>query len=264
MFHVMLCPSKSISVDEAKALMQTGAWVAEKKHDGVRAYITNGKLYDRRNQEITKQFPEFTELSRFDKDVVIDGEIVAASGVFEDISGRMHLRDAFKIRMSAKMYPAIFIAFDVTYAGDTRTQKERNEALELVALLAKHLYWFQKKHVFTDFDQAWQMAEDNNWEGLVLKRLSGKYQLGVRSPDCRKLKRWKEETVEFTDYEVNPRGITLSNAKGQRVALNGKQAQEIVKLIKEKGVVVVEVQYLPQASGVWRMPSFRKIIGEKE
>ena len=116
--------------------------------------------------------------------------------------------------------------------------------------------------VYTDVEYAWSLVEENGWEGLVIKRVSSPYQEGVRSPDWRKIKAWKEEIVEFTKYEIQPRGITIEDYAGRRVVVNGAQAEELIAEFKKNGKIKAEIQYLPQKSNIWRFPSFRRMVEE--
>ena len=142
----------------------------ERKLDGVRAYIEDGQLYDRRGKEITKQFPEFVGLSAIKG--TFDGEIVSQSGEFNDISGRVHLRDRFIISLSAKKSPAIFVVFDAVMEG---TIEQRRSAIEKVKLWDS-FGWCHQVPTFLTFEEGWSKVQACGWEGLVLKRFGSTYQ----------------------------------------------------------------------------------------
>jgi len=246
---VMLC--EKATVEYAETLEE--GWVAERKYDGVRAYIENGRLYDRREKDITEKFPEFVGLAELNV-FIIDGEIVSQSGEFNDISGRVHLKDKFFIQLSAKKSPAIFMAFDIVAAG--KQLWERKEVLSKLDVPA----WMQKAEG-GGFAELWEQVQQNGWEGVVLKRTAAQYQEGKRSADCLKIKAFVETTAVFTKLEQHNKGCRLETADGHSVNVNGAQASEVLRIFGKDGKVTCEVQYLPQNnSGAWRFPSFRKCI----
>ena len=252
----MLC--QKCTIEQARELVKTDVFVIQRKVDGVRAFIENGRLFDRRGKEITQQFPEFTGLSQIAQ--TIDGEIVAQSGDFNDISGRVHLRDKFRISLSSKKIPAIFMAFDMPEVNEQL--QARLDGLKLFAEQRGFgwlhvLEWFEGERL----DERWNTVQENAWEGLVMKRVSAKYQPGVRSNDWLKIKAFIETQAEFVKYEVHPKGVTIETVEGRRVVVNGAQSSDVVAEFKQNGKVIAEIQYLPQKdSDAWRFPSFRKLV----
>jgi ATP-dependent DNA ligase len=256
---VMLC--QPVTLEEARALCKTAMWRMERKYDGIRAYIEDGKLYDRRGKEISKRFPEFDVKSEALKGYVFDGEIVAESGIFEDVSGRVHLRDKFQIRLCAKMHPAVFVMFDALQVVHGVLDVNVPYALRAGPPgLGLKFSWMRFAEQYVDFEEVWKLVEENGWEGVVLKRVASFYQEGMRSPDWRKVKNFSEKIIEFTTYEIQPRGITMMTADGHRVVVNGGQANEVIEAFKKHGKVSAEIQYLPQKSGEMRFPSFRGLV----
>jgi ATP-dependent DNA ligase len=250
----MLCPSEAVPVEAALTRNWEG-WVFEKKYDGVRGYVENGRLFSRRGDDITLNFPEF-DLSQLPKDIIFDGEIVAANGSFDDISGRARLKDAFKIRLAQKMCPAKLMVFDVVIAG--KPLFERRKLLESVQLPSWAL--LAEQVLPSQLAARWEQVIATGEEGLIAKRLSSLYQQGVRSPDALKIKAFRETVAEFVKYEDHPKGVTLETADGKRVNVNGSQARDAKLRIQRDGRVRCEVQYMPQEkSNEWRIPSFRGV-----
>lgn len=253
----MLC--EKATLDEVRKL--DDQWVIEPKYDGVRAYIENGQLFDRRGKNITKQFPEFNPCKT---GKVFDGEIVAQSGVFEDVSGRMHLRDKLKIMLAAKKYPAKLILFDcVTEAALVERREHVVDFVERCKERGEGNIDIGEQFPMSRLELCWQDVLDNNREGVVCKHKAALYQEGKRSRYWLKVKAFVETTAIFTRYEVHPRGITIETREGNRVVVNGRQSESVKKAIDENGSVVCEIQYLPQASGEWRFPSFRGVKDER-
>jgi ATP-dependent DNA ligase len=253
--NVMLC--EKLSLEDAKKMDMSG-WVIERKLDGVRAYIENGRLYDRRNKDITKQFPEFVNLKKMTNQV-IDGEIVAASLIFNDVVGRMHMRDKFMIRLQSERSPAMFIAFDMVRPSMTLAdRKQLLMEFGLSSYCRETFPWLLMLFKEDSFADGWRRVEENEWEGLVIKRLDAFYQEGKRSPDCLKVKAFQEATATFVKMDIHPKGCRLETADGRSVNVNGAQAEEVIRIFREKGEVIGEVQYLPQSgSEAWRFPSWR-------
>jgi ATP-dependent DNA ligase len=103
MIKPMLCDVRVEPFNDPK-------WRWEKKHDGIRAIITisGGKIVSiqaRSGQEKLALFPDLD--IRAKADCILDGEIVALTGKFNDMQHRAN-RD-YGIAEAAKAYPALFM-----------------------------------------------------------------------------------------------------------------------------------------------------------
>jgi ATP-dependent DNA ligase len=259
-FSPMLC--EKIGVDEAEQLVASGGWIVEQKVDGVRGYVMGGKLFDRRNVDITARFPEFTGLSGIKE--TLDGEIVCASGEFGDVASRMHLRDKFLLGLAVKKNPARFVVFDVV---SDKILSERKADLLLLKESGVLPSWVMPVRSFggEKFAEMWREVEVNGWEGLVLKESDSKYEY-KRSSSWKKCKAFLEKTATFVKYEDHPRGITITTADGRRVVVNGALAPIVKHKIIKDGKVDCEIQYMPSAmsgSVAWRFPSFVRVAGDE-
>lgn len=248
----MLCVTgsvKDIERCEEELKRESGVgWWAEQKFDGVRATIQNGRIFDRRGKDITKRFPEFEGVEKIRG--FMDGEIIGQSGEFSEVAGRMHLKDVAKRKLLARLHPCRFVFWFYGIGGGDDFKWEWAEAM---GALPKWLYRAEKGSPKT----MWEQAEQEGWEGIILK-CKCDYVSGVRSEGWKKVKRWREVIHRFTKLESTPTGVVLEDAEGRRVNVNGAEAKQVVKLMKEKGFVDAEVQYLPQKdSDAWRFPSFR-------
>lgn len=253
----MLC--QPCTVEDARLQYDSTEWVVERKLDGVRAYIQGGRLYDRRGVDITKRFPEFSQIETIMD--VLDGEIVAQSGEFSDVSGRMHLRDEFKVKILSKKSPAIFVAFDIVVPGVRVTNRIAQLSTGYFPRGIPRFDWMNEVPRFSDFEDGWDKVNAGGWEGLILKQRDSVYQEGKRSADWLKVKAFAEATAVFVKLENHPRGVRLETADGRSVNVNGAQADEVKERFKKNGKVKCEVQYLPQNnSDAWRFPSFRGLV----
>lgn len=280
-FTPMLCKSATVeqvengefnSESEKEGLVDE-EWFAEEKFDGVRAYVVRKKLYNRRGKDITHLFPELQLfVSKVPKSVLLDGEIIAKSKVFEDMSGRMHMKDKLFINLSAKNNPCTFVIFDCSKVYGRSVDltqfytysKTSFAAQFLQDVLGEATRWGDELNVvFAERyspQEGLEKAKEEGWEGIVLKKSFSKYVCG-RSDDWRKVKLFEEVQHSFSSYESHPKGITIESDDGRRVVVNGSQAKEVKKEIDDNGVVVAEIQHLPQRnSNAWRFPSFRGIV----
>jgi len=247
----MLC-QKMLPNDAAKL---SNDWVIEPKFDGVRAVIRDGRLWCRRGNDITHKFPEFVGLDKMKQ--TYDGEVIAQSGEFNDVSGRVHMKDKFAIGLLAKKSPARFMAFDLPDAqGDNVSRRQ-------MLVQTKCPVWLEISEQFpiSEFYDLWQEILENTQEGVVVKRNDTMYVEGKRASGWRKVKAFLETTAVFTKYEVHPKGLTIETADGRRVVVNGGQASGVKAILDRDGKVTAEVQYLPQKdSDAWRFPSFRGVV----
>ncbi len=95
-------------------------FIFEIKYDGTRAiaYIPEGKMLNRRDNEIIGRYPEFASLkdSIRAKSAVLDGEVaVFKNGKpdFPSLQVREHASDPLKIGFVSKRFPATYVVFDI-------------------------------------------------------------------------------------------------------------------------------------------------------
>lgn len=236
--------------EQAKTLGEE--WVLENKYDGVRGYIEGGQLFDRRGANITHKFPEFTGLGTIKG--TIDGEIVARTGKFNDVSGRVHLKDAFVIKLAAQKAPAAFVAFDIV-TPDVLEVRRRT----LLQAAQTFPEWLTVTPQFpaSEFPQLWGAILKAGDEGLMAKKKGTLYE-HRRSSSWRKVKNFYECTAVFTKMDKHTHGVRLETSDGKSVNVNGVQAIEVERIFNALGEVSGEIQYMVQLeSDAWRFPSWR-------
>lgn len=258
----MLC--QPCPLEKARELLkEANGMIMEQKFDGVRGVINDGRLFDRRGKDITHLFPEFVGIEKVKE--ILDGEIIAKSGEFNDVSGRVHLKDKFTISLVSKKESAIFMAFDCIVDGSPLMDRKERLSKVVNGYAFPWLFASDWKDADKDrFEVAWQMVLQNFQEGIVLKRKASLYQFGKRSDDWLKVKGFQEVTAVFTKLEDHPKGCRLETADGRRsVNVNGFQAKEVKEIFLRDGKVTCEVQFLPQKdSDAWRFPSMRGLVRE--
>ena len=96
-------------------------WSHEVKWDGVRAIteVREGRLrmYSRNANDITVAWPELNRSPLGDRDLLVDGEVIALNdrGLpdFRVLQDRMHVRNAASAARLADRLPATYMVFDV-------------------------------------------------------------------------------------------------------------------------------------------------------
>ena len=189
---------------------EDGAWGYEFKWDGVRAVasVQGGvlALSSRKGTDITVRYPEVARLPEVlvGHEAVLDGEIVAMDDAgrpdFGALQNRMH-RTGPEVPAMAAADPVTFLVFDLlSWDGQSllsRPYAERRERLDGLGL-AGHRWvttpWF--RGTGDGVGAGVQAASlENGLEGVVAKRLAGPYRPGVRSPDWRKVKNFRTQSV---------------------------------------------------------------------
>jgi bifunctional non-homologous end joining protein LigD len=181
-------------------------WGYEFKWDGVRAVaaVHGGvlSLTSRKGTDITVRYPEVGRLptASAGHDAVVDGEIVAMDEQgrpdFGALQNRMHRTGPEVPRMAAAR-PVTFLVFDLlAWDGEDLTglpyaeRRDRLDALDLTAHRWVSTPWFRGGGA--DVHAA---SQENGLEGVVAKRLDSPYRPGVRSPDWRKIKNVRTQSV---------------------------------------------------------------------
>jgi len=200
---------KPMLLAKSDTLVLNDDWSLELKFDGIRAVLhtTDGevKIETRNEKDITVSFPEIVANAEgmFGEDVTLDGEIVGYNehGVqkLNFVQHRLGVKDPGKIRERQKLYPILYIVFDVLHAGgrdlDHKPLTARREVLARLIPDALNRIIMAQSFPIDRMDHLWAFITEQNMEGLVAKRKESKYYPGTRSPQWLKIKhhkmRWK-------------------------------------------------------------------------
>jgi bifunctional non-homologous end joining protein LigD len=186
------------------------AWGYEFKWDGVRAVaaVHGGvaSLSSRKGTDITVRYPEVVRspAGLAGHDVVVDGEIVAmdASGRpdFGALQNRMHRTGPEVPRMAAEK-PVTFLVFDLLSCDGENLSglpyAERRTRLDALGLTGQRWVttpWFRGTGDGVGA-RVHAASQENGLEGIVAKRLASTYRPGLRSPDWRKIKNIRTQSV---------------------------------------------------------------------
>jgi len=183
---------------------------AEEKYDGERIQAhkegDNVKLFSRRLNNVTKQFPDVVKKIKKHinvKNIILDGEIVAYN--FEDkkfypFQKLMQRKRKYKIKEYRRKIPVKYIVFDVLYVNNEsflrKSYPERRKKLENILESSKYIN-LAKRVVSSNLDIIdgfFQDCIDRNLEGIVCKSCANDsyYHAGAREWSWIK---WKKEYI---------------------------------------------------------------------
>ena len=180
-------------------------WTFEPKYDGIRvlAYATSDdvRLMTRNGKDKAAQFPEIVAslkklAAQTRRPLVLDGEIVALidgePARFQELQGRMHVKESQLIARRSSASPAALMLFDILMDGDevlirepwterrARLLKRVDKRVNTQLRLTESMEGDGKKMLET--------ARRQGWEGVIAKRVDSRYEPGNRSRAWLKLK----------------------------------------------------------------------------
>jgi DNA ligase D-like protein (predicted ligase) len=183
----------------------------EIKWDGTRAlgFVEGGAhtLRNRYGKDIAPLFPELDFLAELPSGLLLDGEIVVLKDGKVDFGlamSRVHARGNLRIESLARSTPATYVVFDLLYrAGESLLEqplRERRSQLEEAVGVAG-----RPELVFSDgIAGAGQAYYDKvcglGFEGVVAKRLDGRYEAGRRTGSWTKCKRIQHLACAIVGY----------------------------------------------------------------
>jgi bifunctional non-homologous end joining protein LigD len=175
-------------------------WAFEIKWDGVRAiaYCDGGqlRLQSRNLRDVTSRYPELRAMAAElgSREAVLDGEVVAfdqhGRPSFERLQSRMNLASESAVRRRMNDIPVTYLAFDLLYL-DGRSlvdepYTERRSRLRELALDGAS--WQTPGEHRGEGAKLLELSAARGLEGLVAKRLDGRYLVGRRSKAWLKVK----------------------------------------------------------------------------
>ncbi len=293
-------PMLAVKGDES--VLDSNKHIFEPKLDGTRCIAEIGKsvrLFNRRQKNITKRYPEIvSELKNFEN-VVLDGEIVCYNNGKPDfyrLQQREHIDNDFIIEIRAKLMPATYVVFDILeWNGKEMIKKplmKRKEILEEIWNNGKHLeliFYTEKGK------KLWESIKKIELEGVMAKEKNSFYYPGERREEWIKVKNVKSIDVVIVGYtslkrEISSLGMGLYD-DGNLIyvgkvgtGFDEKTMELLKKMLKEtskpcvknyedapanmiwvKPEVVAEIEYLEKTErNELRSPSFKRLRNDKE
>ncbi|MGZ3330709.1 MAG: non-homologous end-joining DNA ligase [Gemmatimonadaceae bacterium] len=188
-------------------------WTFEPKYDGIRvlAFTTASdvKLITRNGKDKAAQFPEVVTAlkklaSQTKRAFLLDGEIVALidgkPARFQELQGRMHVKEPRMIERLSTSTPAALVLFDILVDDDDALiakpwTERRARLVKLVGKRTAPHLWVTES-IEGDGKKMLERARRQGWEGIIAKRIDSTYEPGKRSRNWLKLKiEFREEFV---------------------------------------------------------------------
>jgi DNA ligase-1 len=213
-----------------------GKAASEYKYDGERIQVhKNGsdvRLFSRRLEDITSQYPDVCELVRKNvktERAIIEGECVALepdTGEFKPFQELMHRRRKHGVEEALAKYPVGLYAFDALYVDGrdltTAPYLDRRKTLEKIIDQSDRVKVAET--LVTDnvnkIEDFFEKAIEAGCEGLILKSVSDDsgYQAGARGWNWIKLKRsYQSKMVEPIDVVI----VGALRGRGKRAGSYG-------------------------------------------
>ncbi|GFO58885.1 ATP-dependent DNA ligase [Geomonas silvestris] len=196
-------PMLATLVDEP---FDNAGWIFEIKQDGYRAIaeIENGhvELYSRNNLSFNRNFTAIVRaLETLPGNLVLDGEVVAL-----DEQGRSNFQ-LLQNHLKTGQGPLCYFVFDLLYrdANDLRSLPLLARKEQLRGLLPDLPEVRFNDHIAETGKEFFELARQNNLEGIVAKRADSSYQIGRRSRDWLKIKIRHEQEAVICGF-TQPRG----------------------------------------------------------
>jgi len=183
-----------------------GEMAIEKKYDGARIQIQKQKdkvwLFTRREEEVTKQFPDLVELCKKclkADECIVEGELLGINEKnnsplpFQVLSQRIHRK--YDIEKMTKEIPIQMNLFDIVFLeGDVllkRPFKERRKILEKIVKIIPNKFQIAEQIITGNQKEAekfYKKALDDKQEGVMMKVLESSYVFGRHVGTMYKLK----------------------------------------------------------------------------
>ena len=215
---------KHMLIGENQEAFDSPDYIYELKLDGERciAYLDK-EVTELRNKRNMKMLTKVPELANIHKQVnircILDGElIVIKDGVpdFYEIQRRSLMSNSFKIQLASSKLPATFTAFDILYYKDHSVTDlplmERKKLLERV--IKENERFAISRYIEKRGIQFYQLAKQNDLEGIVAKRKDSKYYLDKKTKDWIKIKYLLDDDFVVCGYILKGGGV-ISIVLGQ-------------------------------------------------
>ncbi len=197
-------------------------YVFEIKWDGYRclAYLEAGNtaLMSRNLTDITPQFPDLADLHRRVRNypAVLDGEIIVLQDgrpSFAALQSRAKLTDKQRVSLAAQSLPAVYMAFDIIYSrGIPLMELPLYERLqELNAVVGPDRQVVVSDGVRGEGKAFFRACVEKGLEGMMAKRLDGRYLPGTRSALWKKIRATREADLVVCGYLEGKGGRRLGS-----------------------------------------------------
>jgi len=191
-------------------------YIYELKLDGIRciAYIEPKSvvLQNKRHKDVTDIYPELQEIKRcVKKRVILDGELVVLTGGkpnFYALQKRSLISDGFRIKLAINKTPVQFVAYDMLYFdGNDLTDKPLTERKDILSKKVAEGYGLSiSRYIEKNGKAFFELAKQEQLEGIVAKKKDGLYHIGKRTRDWVKIKVMQDEDLLVLGYQPDENG----------------------------------------------------------
>lgn len=226
---------KPMLIGEEGEAFDSNDYLYELKLDGERciAYLEPNST-DLRNKRNVKMLPKVPELSQIHKQIrcrcILDGELAIIHNGKPDfylIQRRSMMTDPLKIQVDSQLHPACFTAFDILYYEDHPVTElpltERKMLLQKV-ISTESAQFAVSRHIERNGVAFYQLAEQQELEGIVAKRKDSKYYFDKRTKDWIKCKYLKDSDYVICGYvpkSGSMASVVLGQYRGNKLQYKG-------------------------------------------
>jgi bifunctional non-homologous end joining protein LigD len=188
-------------------------WIYQIKWDGVRilSYFDGSsiKLYNRKKNERTFQFPELTNPTYCSaQSFILDGEVIALAAdgkpSFHEVMRRDGIRRLNRVPQAQKEVPISYMIFDLIYLnGDwihTCSLHERQRLLSEIIIPNEHI---QMVTSHPDGNALLEVVRQQNMEGIVGKDLNRPYAIDGKDDRWVKVKNYGDVIAVIGGFTLN-------------------------------------------------------------
>jgi len=218
--------------------------IVEEKYDGERVQVHKGKkikLYSRRLEDITLQFPDIVNAIRkaVKGNCVLDSEVmpVDAKGNLLPFQILMQRRRKYEIEEYIKKVPVALFVFDVLYVnGKSLIREKYSKRYAILKRIVKQTgqikLALQKTCKDSDcIEDLFNKTVEHGGEGIVIKNLHGPYDAGARGWNWVK---WKPEYVKGLRDTFDLVVVGAYHGKGRRAGTYGALLCAVYDTKKDK------------------------------
>lgn len=191
-------------------------YIFELKLDGIRciAYIEPKSvvLQNKRHKDVTDIYPELSDMKKcVKKRVILDGELVVlidGKPNFYALQKRSLMGDEFKIKLAANKNSVQFVAYDILYHdGKDLTDKPLIERKEILSKAVAEGHGLSiSRYIEKNGKAFFELAKQEQLEGIVAKKKDGLYRIGKRTHDWVKIKVMQDEDLYVCGYQPDDNG----------------------------------------------------------
>ena len=191
-------------------------YIFELKLDGIRciAYIEPKSvvLHNKRHKDVTDIYPELSDMKKcVKKRVILDGELVVlidGKPNFYALQKRSLMSDEFKIKLASNKNLVQFVAYDILYFDcKDLTNKPLTERKEILNKAVSEGHGLSiSRYIEKNGIAFFELAKQEQLEGIVAKKKDGLYHIGKRTHDWVKIKVMQDEDLFVCGFQPDEDG----------------------------------------------------------